>query len=337
VSNPGGAVSGALNFTVTAIAPTVSAVSPQSVTATGPAFTIEVSGTGFLPGARVLWNGVALETTWLSASRLSVLVAAGLTSEPCAVAISVSTSAGLSNPVAFAVNPVAPFADSAGILNSGSWTRSIAPGSLISIFGTNLSTGTASAAATPLPFELAGSSIVVNGSPAPLLYVSPTQINAQVPYETRTGAASLTIKSGKVTGEPVAFNVVANGPGVMMIPQTNHALGVNYPEGSINSAQHPATPGEFLILYIIGQGQVDNPVPTGAAAPFSPLSNALAPVRAIIGGQDAQVLFAGLLPGYVGVLQVNLLVPLVPSGEHVLQVTIGEASANATTVSIGGS
>jgi uncharacterized protein (TIGR03437 family) len=266
-----------------------------------------------------------------------VLVAAGLTSEPCAVAISVSTSAGLSNPVAFAVNPVAPFADSAGILNSGSWTRSIAPGSLISIFGTNLSTGTASAAATPLPFELAGSSIVVNGSPAPLLYVSPTQINAQVPYETRTGAASLTIKSGKVTGEPVAFNVVANGPGVMMIPQTNHALGVNYPEGSINSAQHPATPGEFLILYIIGQGQVDNPVPTGAAAPFSPLSNALAPVRAIIGGQDAQVLFAGLLPGYVGVLQVNLLVPLVPSGEHVLQVTIGEASANATTVSIGGS
>lgn len=335
VVNPGGATSGALNFVVTPTASSLSSVSPASTAAGGPDFVLAVSGTGFLQDAQVLWNSTPLATTWMDASRLSAVVPAALIAAPGAASISVRTSARLSNPVAFTINPVLPYTNTSAIMNAASGTQSIAPGSLISIFGSNLSLQTNVANTMPLPPVLGGTSIAINGLTAPLLYASPTQINAQVPWEIEPGTVPMIIRSGDLGSAPANLTVAANAPGVFTASQSNHAVAVNYSDGKINSDQAPVKPGDYLILYLTGQGAVDNPVATGAAAPCTPLSNALAPVQATIGGQSASVEFAGLAPEMVGVMQLNLLVPDVPPGEQLLNVSIGGAAANVTTVSVG--
>src|SRR5687767_1218789 len=69
-----------------------------------------------------------------------------------------------------------------GVLNGASFTQTIAPGAIISIFGTALARGTASASSLPLPTSLEGTSVMVGGQPIPLFFVSTTQINAQLPF-----------------------------------------------------------------------------------------------------------------------------------------------------------
>lgn len=133
----------------------------------------------------------------------------------------------------------------------------------------------------------------------------------------------------------MSFTVAANAPGVFVVPPSNHAVAVNYADGNLNSTQDSVQPGNYLTVYLTGLGAVDNPVATGAVAPDSPLSNALAPVSVTIGGQSANVAFAGLTPGLVGVFQLNLLVPAVSAGEQALAVTAAGVAANATVVSIG--
>ena len=103
---------------------------------------------------------------------------------------------------------------------------------------------------------------------------------------------------------------------------------MNYPGGALNSLQNPVHPGEYVVVYLTGQGQVDRPVASGAQSPADPLSLSVAAVRARLGGTPAEVAFAGLAPGFVGLLQVNLLVPYVPGGEQSLEVTVGDVQAN---------
>ena len=111
-----------------------------------------------------------------------------------------------------------------------------------------------------------------------------------------------------------------------------HALAVNYPGGALNSLQNPVHPGEYVVVYLTGQGPVDPPVASGAQSPAEPLSLPVAAVRAQLGGKPAEVAFAGLAPGFVGLLQVNLLVPDVPGGEQSLEVTVGDVQANSAVL-----
>ena len=102
----------------------------------------------------------------------------------------------------------------------------------------------------------------------------------------------------------------------------------------MNSAGDPVRPGEYLVVYLTGQGMVDRAVASGAAAPSEPVALALAAVRAKIGGKAAEVAFAGLAPGFVGLLQVNLLVPDIAAGDQPLELTVGDVAANTSMVSI---
>jgi adhesin/invasin len=117
---------------------------------------------------------------------------------------------------------------------------------------------------------------------------------------------------------------------------TSHALAVNVSDGSLNSAERPVKSGEYFTAYVTGQGLVDHPVATGAAAPSSPFSLPLAPVQVRIGGQAADIQFAGLAPGFVGLLQLNVLVPNVAAGEQKFEVVIGGVPASPTVISVGG-
>ena len=339
VANPAGALSNAMSFTVTPPGLAISSLSPAAAVAAGPAFALIVSGSGFASGATALWNGKALPTAVAGDSQLTASVPAAWIATSGTAAIAVTTSAGVSNSLAFPVAPPTPVVSQNGIVNALSSLPSIAPGSLISIYGTNL----AYASATPDPSALvantiASTSVTVNGLTAPLLYVSPTLINAQLPFEVIPGtAARLVVDIDGAKSAPSLFPVAATAPGVSIAPTAaspNHALAVNYADGSLNSSDHPAAPGQYLILYLTGQGALDSPLSTGYPAPPPPFLYPAATVEAAIGGVTAQVAFAGLVPGWVGVLQLNLLVPSAPSGEQPLELSIGAVSANPTTLSI---
>jgi uncharacterized protein (TIGR03437 family) len=326
-------------FTVKAGAtatPVITSLSPASATAGGPSFTLTVNGSGFSSGAAIVWNGSALPTAVAGATQLTAVVPANWIAAAGSVSVTVINSDGTNSaPAAFSITPILPVTGKAWIVNAASSLPSIAPGSLISIYGANLATATTQAVAPPFPSTLGGSWVTINGTNVPLLFVSPGQVNAQVPYETKPGTATLVVQSNGLLSAPVDFTVTPTGPGVMIVAPANHALVWNIEEASLNSAQTPTKPGEYITAYVIGQGLVDNPVATGAAAPSSPYSLPLAAVQATIGGQPAVIQFAGLAPGYVGLMQLNLQVPDVPAGELALEVTIGGVAANSTLISVG--
>ncbi len=167
----------------------------------------------------------------------------------------------------------------------GNLRERVAPGALVVIEGEGLTSGTSlHAASLPLPVKLAGTMIHINGLPAPLVSVSPKQVWMQVPFETPLDAADLRVISGTVSAGAIRkLAMAATAPEILAIVRG---------------------PG-VVTIYCTGLGAVQPPVPTGAAAPFQPLSVTTAVPVVMVGGNPAQVLFSGLAPGLAGVYQVN--------------------------------
>lgn len=105
-------------------------------------------------------------------------------------------------------------------------------------------------------------------------------------------------------------------------------------DGTLNSPDNPAQAGSIISVYFTGQGLVDRPVNSGAAAPGDQVSNTVAPTSATIGGVPASVMFSGLAPGFVGLGQVNLLIPNLPAGNPQVIVTIGGVASNAASIAV---
>ena len=205
----------------------------------------------------------------------------------------------------------------------------ISPGEIISIFGTNVGP------ATPVPntgFDSSGSlptnlgdvNVFFGGVLAPLFYVSPTQINVQVPYEVANASAtSVSVQVGGAESDRISVPVVPGMPGIFQIPGSARAIVVNQ-NNDLNSPQAPAPRGSVVTIYATGQGVVSPPVETGKAAPDTPLSGA-SNVTATIGGVPARVLFGGLTPGFVGLLQVNAEIPAGVTPGPAVPIQIGAA------------
>jgi uncharacterized protein (TIGR03437 family) len=165
-----------------------------------------------------------------------------------------------------------------------------------------------------------------------LFYASPLQINAQLPFEIAPGQASLVVTADGASSASAAFTVAASAPGILTYG-TNRAVAVNQ-DVSLNGPDKPALAGSVVTVYMTGEGAVDTPVATGAASSFDPVSRAVLPVTATIGGRTADVMFAGLSPGGVGLFQVNVRVPAGPSGDALLVVTIGAVASNAVALTV---
>lgn len=218
-----------------------------------------------------------------------------------------------------------------GVVNAGSNQTPVAPGSVITIYGTKLAGASAGALSVPLPLSLGGTTVVVNGTLlAPLFYVSPGQVNAQLPFETPPGTATVSVNGSA----PVSFPVAATAPGIFVYG-SNRAVVIN-PDLSVNSPEHPAAGNTVVTVYMTGQGAVDPLVPTGTSAPGNPLALPVAPVTATIGGHPAEVKFAGLTPGGVALFQVNLLIPQSVTGDLPLVVSVGGVPSNAPLIAVSG-
>jgi uncharacterized protein (TIGR03437 family) len=222
------------------------------------------------------------------------------------------------------------------VTDAASYAPRVAPGGLATIFGSNLADSTQSATTFPLPRSLAGATVYVNQSAAPLLYVSETQINFQIPSSVAAGTASLTVSRDGGASAPFQFTVVSSGPGIFQ-DTSNHAVAQNFVDYSTNSSTNPVASGAYVIVYLTGQGALDNPVADGNAAPGSPLSTATATATATIGGVSATVQFLGLTPGFSGLAQANILVPALATADYPLVLTVGGYLSASAILSVSGS
>jgi uncharacterized protein (TIGR03437 family) len=218
-----------------------------------------------------------------------------------------------------------------GVVNAGSFTPQISAGALASAFGSNIGGANASAS-LPLPTTLGGVSITVNGRAAPLLFVSSGQVNFQVPWETATGTAKVVVNNG-LTSNTVNATVTTAAPGLFLFAG-GQAI-VQNQDFSLSGPNNPAKTGSTIVVYLTGSGPVSPTVATGALSPSSPLAQVTSTATATIGPANAPVAFAGLTPGFVGLLQMNIVVPAsLSSGDYPLVVTINGEASNSGTVSV---
>jgi uncharacterized protein (TIGR03437 family) len=231
------------------------------------------------------------------------------------------------------LQPPAPAISSNGVVNAASYATAVAPGSLASVFGANFGTSTGSASSLPLPTSLQNVSVSVNGRAAPLVYVGAGQINFQIPWETAVGKANIVISLNGVASNTATVPVLAASPGLFL--QSSGAAIVQNSDYTLNQSSNPAAAGSAVIAYLTGSGPVVQTVADGVASPSSPLDRATSTVTATLGTQTATVLFAGLAPGLVGVLQVNVMVPAgLAAGSYPLTVTVGGQASNSAPISV---
>ena len=243
------------------------------------------------------------------------------------------------NDVVRQLTPANPVLTSGGVTNAASFQPQISPGALATVFGTGLSNATYTSA-LPYPASLGASSlggdgvsVRVNGKAAPVFYVSPTQINFQVPWDTAIGTATVTVSVAGGVSNTVSVPVVAAGPGLFV--SGTWAIAQNAADYSLNGLSHPAAPGSTIIAYLTGSGPVSSAATDGVAAPLTSLVYATASHSATIGSAAATVSFAGLAPGWVGLVQANVVVPAgLASGIYPLTVTIGGQTSNAGNISV---
>jgi uncharacterized protein (TIGR03437 family) len=224
-----------------------------------------------------------------------------------------------------------PSISSSGIVNAASFQPSVAPGSLASIFGSNFISTAISAQSVPLPMKLGGVTVTIDGRVAPMLYAGSNQINFQVPFETSLGTTSVIVTVNGVNSAPAQVTVSDGAPGIFVY-NSNSSV-VQNQDYSLNGPGNPAKVGSFVILYATGLGAVSPSVVTGGP-PGDAESLATLKVTATINNIPAQVSFAGLAPGFVGLDQVNILIPDLAAGTYPIKITAGTAVSNAPTISV---
>ncbi len=219
------------------------------------------------------------------------------------------------------------------VVNAASFAPGIAPGALASIIGTNLSPATGAAASLPLPQAIGGTTVTLNGAPVPVIAVSATQINFQVPFTTSPGKADLIVTSGGTSSAAVSVTISATSPGIFAT--AGRAIVVNESQ-QINDAAHPAPAGSIVVFYATGGGKYDMDVSAGGSAPLTPLAHLQSPVGVTIGSTPAEVLFAGAAPGQLsGLIQVNVRIPadLTP-GDYSIVLSVGGRASNSALFSV---
>jgi uncharacterized protein (TIGR03437 family) len=270
---------------------------------------------------------------WLSLSQLSgtgptqiTLTASGFGYEPGAYrALIVIQSANavpqyITVPVMFVLGAASGISI-AGVANPASGQNIGAAGMLLSVFGAGLAASAQTVSTNPLPFSAGSVTATVNNMAAPLLYVSPNQVNIQIPYEVGAGPAVLGISNnGQVAG--FQFQVAPSAPAI-------------YTDGSGNLAGNVSVKaGGIATLYLNGAGDVTPTLLTANFAPPSPVIAPVMPLSVTVGGVPALLQFAGLAPGNIGATQVNFYVPASLSGPQPVVVTVGGASSPPVNVTV---
>jgi uncharacterized protein (TIGR03437 family) len=316
-------------------------------TALATPFTVEVLDVAGAPVQGVTVNFTATNATVNPASgttnaqgRASTTVTLGATAGTGSVT---ATVAGIPAATAsLTINAVAPSGPVVkAVVNGASYLNALAPGSWISVYLDVTASALAQASGT-LPTTLGGFRVLAGGRAMPLLAIIPlspsgTQINAQLPYETAPGNTTITVEQNGAVSAAFAATVQASAPGIFLFGD-NRAVAQNInPDGTVtlNTAQTPVPAGDYIILYLTGQGPLDNPVATGGVASGSPLSIPTLPYSAKLGDTEIPIAFLGMTPGNIALAQANILIPRSTApGTYPLSVKIGTVTSNAPSITV---
>jgi uncharacterized protein (TIGR03437 family) len=242
----------------------------------------------------------------------------------------------------FAAQAQSPVVSSGGVVNAANDISPVSPGSLVSIFGSNLAASLAQADSIPLSTTLNGVSVTFNGVKAPLLFVSGGQINAQLPWEVlssgTSGSATVVVTRDGNVSAPQTLQVGPFSPGVFAI--NNIAVAINSdgsiaaPAGAIAGVNtHPAKVGDpgGLVILCTGLGAVNPAAVTGNNS-LDALRTETTTPTVMVGGKSVPVVFAGLSPQFVGVNQINVSLPAgTTTGDSVpLQISLGGVTTTAS-------
>lgn len=335
---------GRVNFTIQAAPQCSYSLSATSVTAPAAGMTASLNVTApagcdwtatsnaswvtITSGASGTGNGavqftVAANTT--AASRTGTLTVAGQT---------VTVTQAAAGPAAFR-----PVISAGGVLNGADYTPEIAPGMMVSIFGENLAPRTTAAQAVPLPTELEGVSVEVTEESkpavrAPLYFVSAGQINIQMPFGITATSVQLRLRTAQGVSDPVRVAIAPRAP--RLFTRTMDGKGepilLHAADYSWVSADAPAKAGEYLVLLLTGLGEVSPAVeagrPGGDDGRLGPINRVTTPVTVSIGGREVAALFAGLMPGFPGIYQINFQAPAdLEGGFQPIMVSAGGVSS----------
>ena len=219
-----------------------------------------------------------------------------------------------------------------GIVNAANFDAStpVAPGSYVTIFGTNLSDFTGFAKTTTLPMAIGGVRVSFDvpsakiSVPGRLTFVSSRQVNLQIPWELQNQSSALVkVVVGDTNGTVVTLPLANHSPGIFEVgTSAAAALDAFF---KLLTAANPAKRGQAIQIFANGLGPVTNQPASGEPASATKLSQTITTPVVMIGGQAAQVLFSGLAPGFPGLYQVNVIVP-----------NSAAAGAQKLTIAIGG-
>jgi uncharacterized protein (TIGR03437 family) len=307
------ASAGNVTFTAVAVAPPGTAGIPVFITVTPAAGTTPANLSISLIASVVATLGPGTYTNFIS-----------LSSSP--------TGATQTFTVTLVVTPPGPPAIAAVVNSATFLTGSVSPGEIITIYGSNIGPQ------TPISLQLTASgmvattlgntSVTFNGFAAPLIYVSPNQVNAIVPYEIAgLTTANVVVSNGGAQSVAFVVTVTNTSPAIFTLTQNGTGQGAILNQDlSINGSTNAAARGSVIAIYGTGEGSVTPAVPTGSVTPTSgTIPKPVLPVTVTIGGMEAVINYAGEAPGLVaGVIQVNAVVPLnIAPGNQIVVVSVG--------------
>ena len=209
----------------------------------------------------------------------------------------------------------------------------VAPGAMVVVFGPKIGpdrpeSGGLDANGT-LRTRVANTEVLFNGEPAPLFHAQSNQVNAQAPYTIAArGVAQVEVRVAGQLRARGAVVVAPSAPAVFTLAGGRGPAVVVNQDGTLNSESNPAARGSAITLFATGEGLTDPAAAAGRPAQ-PPYPRPLLPVSLTMGGSEAQILYAGQAPGFVGLMQVNARVPsgFVPPGLLGLELTVGGATS----------
>lgn len=286
-----------------------------------------------------VWRGTWRPVRAVANTRLTVVAVYLGTSADVVAGRSQAGKVELSGAVLAQGATAAPLLTAGGVVHAASFETGvpIAPGSLITLYGSKLADKSGSAGTIPLPSSLNGTEVTLGDRPLPLLFTSDGQLNAQVPYDVPVDTQhQILVKRGEAIAVPETLSVAAAQPGIFTKSQNGSGQGAIVKQDGVTLAEPgtPAARGEVVIIYCSGLGPVSPPVVAGRPAPSSPLSGVINPVTVLIGGKEARVLFAGLAPGFSGLYQINAFVPADAATGNAVEVTVESAGQKSPPVTI---
>jgi uncharacterized protein (TIGR03118 family) len=252
-------------------------------------------------------------------------------------------TAGIQGQLHGLLGSIAPPAAVTSLSNGASAgaATAIAPGEVVLVNGGTIGPSPSVSGTIPtsgsMATTLSTTTVTFNGTLAPILFASASQTGVVVPYEIAgSSTASVVVSYRGQTAAAFSIPVAASAPGLFTSAETGSGEVVAFnQDGSLNSTSNPAARGSVAVLFATGDGMEDPSGQDGVVNNYIIRAPVL-PVSATIGGQTAQVLFAGSAPGLLaGVLQVEVVVPTAAStGAQPVVLTIGSASSSQQSATI---